>query len=48
MPVAAATNGELSYPCLLPGNGGRVHLTYTVNRINFHYHVIESAAGTSD
>jgi predicted neuraminidase len=48
MPVAVATNGELSYPCLLPDNGGRVHLTYTVDRINFHYHVIESAAGTSN
>ena len=48
MPVAAATNGELSYPCLLPGTGERVHLAYTADRVNFHYHTIESAAGTGN
>ncbi len=47
-PVAAVTNGELSYPCLLPASGGRVHLAYTVDRFNFHHHVVESAADTSD
>jgi predicted neuraminidase len=40
-PVAATENGELSYPCLLPDTGQRVHLTYTVNRINFHYRTID-------
>jgi predicted neuraminidase len=48
MPVAVATNGELSYPCLLPGSGERLHLAYTVDRVNFHHHVIERAAGMRD
>ncbi len=48
LPVAVGTNTELSYPCLLPGEGNRVHLAYSVDRINFHYHTIKNAAGPGD
>ncbi len=48
MPVAVTTNGELSYPCLLLADGRQVHLAYTVNRVNFHYHGIEIPADASD
>jgi predicted neuraminidase len=39
--VARTTNGELSYPCLLAGPGGLLHLAYTVDRTHFNFHTLD-------